>query len=87
MKKLFNGIVGVVFLSASVFLVVVVIYLGSSEVLPAIRKGSLNVETSTMILSRWWNGNEIYAVLTAYILLACALAYGAIRVLKRMINR
>ncbi len=87
MKKLLNGIFGIVLLSISVFFVAVVAYLVSSEVSPAIKKGSLNVETSTMILNRVWDGNEIYILLATYILLACAFAYGAIRIVKKAINR
>lgn len=87
MKKLLNGIVGIVLFSASVFLVAIVAYLVSSEVSPTIRKGSFNVETSTMILNRVWEGNEIYVLLAMYILLACACAYGAIRIVKKAISR
>ena len=87
LKKLLNGIVGIVLFSISVFFVAIVAYLVSSEVSPAIKKGSLNVETSTMILNRLWEGNEIYVLLAAYILLACAFAYGAIRIVKKAISR
>jgi hypothetical protein len=87
LKKLLNGIVGIVFLSISVFFVVIVAYLVSSEVSPAIKNGSLNVETSTMILNRVWEGNEIYILLATYTLLASSFAYGAIRTVKKAINR
>ncbi len=87
LKKLLNSIVGIVLFSISVFFVAIVTYLISSEVSPAIKKGSLNVETSTMILNRLWEGNEIYVLLAAYILLACASAYGAIRIVKKAISR
>jgi len=87
LKKLLNGFVGIVLFSTSIFFVAIVVYLISSEVSPAIKKGSLNVETSTMILNRVWEGNEIYVLLAAYILLACAFAYGAIRIVKKAIHR
>ena len=87
LRKLLNGIVGIVLFSISVFFVAIVAYLVSSEVSPAIKKGSLNVETSTMILNRLWEGNEIYVLLAAYILLACAFAYGAIRIVKKAFSR
>jgi hypothetical protein len=87
LKKLLNGIVSIVLFSVSVFFVAIVAYLVSSEVSPAIKKGSLNVETSTMILNRVWEGNEIYVLLATYILLACAFAYGAIRTVKKAIGR
>ncbi len=87
LKKLLYGIVGIVLFSVSVFFVAIVASLVSSEISPAVRKGSLNVETSTMILSRVWEGNEIYVLLATYILLACAFAYGAIRIVKKAISR
>ena len=87
LKKLLNGIVGIVLLSISVFFVAIVAYLVSSEVSPAIKKGSLNVETSTMILNRVWEGNEIYILLAIYTLLAYTFAYGTIRIVKKAINR
>jgi hypothetical protein len=87
LKKLLIGIVGIVLFSISVFFVAIVAYLVSSEVSPAIMKGSLNVETSTMILNHLWDGNEIYVLLAAYILLACSFAYGAIRTVKKAISR
>jgi hypothetical protein len=40
-----------------------------------------------MILNRVWEGNEIYVLLTTYILLACVFAYGAIRIIKKAISR
>ena len=87
LKKLLNGIAGIVLFSASVFFVAIGAYIVSSEVAPAIMKGSLNVETNSMILNRLWEGNEIYVLLAAYFLLACLFAYGAIRVVKRAISR
>ena len=87
LKKLLNGIVGFVLFSVSVFFVVIVAYLVSSEVSPAIKKGSLNVESSTMILNRVWEGNEIYVLLAMYVLLACASAYGAIRHVKKAVRK
>ena len=58
-------------------------YLGSSEVMPAIRQGSLNVQTSTMILNRTWEGNEIYLILAVYLALAVALGYGSYKLLRK----
>jgi len=86
LKKLLNGIIGILLLSISVFFVAIVAYLVSSEVSPAIKTGSLNIETSSMILNRVWEGNEIYILLATYTLLAGAFAYGAIRSVKKAIN-
>lgn len=80
-------IASIVLLSASVSLGTVVVYLFSSEVLPAIKNGSFNVETSSMILNIVWEGNEIYVLLAAYALFAGGLAYGAFRVFMKVIRR
>ena len=77
MKKLLNGVVGLALSSIGVFFVYIVASLVSSEVSPAVANGSLNVETSTMILNRVWEGNEIYLLLAIYTLLACMFFFGA----------
>ncbi len=87
MKKLLNGFVGILLFSVSAFFVGIVVYLVKYEVSPAIKKGSLNVETSTMILIRVWEGNEIYILLAVYILFACTFAYAAIRIVRKAFNR
>ena len=87
LKKLLNGLVGVLLLSARVFFVAIVVFIVSSDVLPTIKNGSLNVETNSIILNRTWEGNEINLVLMAYTLLACAFAYGAIRALKNLASK
>lgn len=87
MRKLLDCIFSIVLSSISAFFVAIVAYLISSEVSPAIEKGSLNVETSTMILNRLWEGNEIYVLLSAYVALACLFAYGAIRIAVRTFRR
>lgn len=71
LKKLLNGIISVLLLSICAFFVAIIAYLVDSEVSPALENGSLNVETSTMILNRVWEGNEIYVLLAVYTLLAC----------------
>ena len=86
MTKLAHGIVGIVLFAVSLFFVYVVAYLVSTEILPAVERGSFSVESSTMILNILWEGNEIYIVLTVYVLLAVACGYGAIRALKRAIQ-
>ncbi|MDJ0908401.1 MAG: hypothetical protein QNI99_04380 [Woeseiaceae bacterium] len=82
MKKLLYGISGIALLLVSVFFIWVINYLISSEVMPAVRNGSLNVETNTMILNIVWEGNEIYILLATYALAAIAAAYGSVRLLK-----
>ena len=84
--KLAYGIFGTVLFATSLFFAVIVVYLVSTEIMPAIEKGSFGVESSTMILNVLWEGNEIYIVLTAYVLLAGAFAYGAVRAIKKVIQ-
>lgn len=86
MKRFFYGIGSLALVAVCAFFVVIIAYLVSSEVSPALQQGSLNVETSTMILNRVWEGNQIYILLAAYLLLACASAYGAIRFGARVIG-
>lgn len=85
LKKIAGSFLAVILMALSLFLLWVIGYLWSSEVTPAIRNGSLNVETSTMILNRTWAGNEIYIILCIYLLLAAGLAYGAYKVFRRVL--
>jgi hypothetical protein len=87
LKKLFYIIAGIVLLSVSMYFAAIVTYLFSIEILPALKNGSFYVETSSMILNVLWEGNEIYALLAAYTLLAGGLAYGAVRVFMKAISR
>ena len=85
LKRILTGAAGVTLFFVSAFFFWVISYLVSSEVMPAIRNGGLNVETDTMILNIVWEGNEIYILLAAYSLAAAALAYGSLRLLKKTI--
>ena len=85
--RVFSGIAGVALISVSAFFLWVISFLVSSEVMPAVRDGSFNVETSTMILNIVWEGNQIYILLAAYLLLAGACMYGAIRFFRRAVSR
>lgn len=79
LKKLAYGSVGIVLLSLCASFGYFAFYIARADVLPAVRSGSLNVETNSMVLNILWEGNEIYVLLVAYLLLAGAFAYGAIR--------
>lgn len=79
LSRILNGVISILLLATGTFLVFIVVYLISTEVMPALDQGSLNVQTSTMILNRVWHGNEIYILLVAYLLVACASLFGAIR--------
>jgi hypothetical protein len=81
MKFIF-AVVGIALLCLSVFLTFTAAYLAWSEILPAIRQGSLSVGGNSIILNTLWEGNEIYGLLFAYLVLAAGFAYGAYRVLR-----
>ena len=85
-KRIVSAIVSVMLLAAGIFFVVIVGYLTSTEVMPAIQQGSLNVTTSTMILNRVWEGNEIYQILAVYTVLAVVLIYLGIRIGRRALR-
>ena len=64
------------------FFLFIVAYLVSTEIMP-VRGGSLKVETNAMILNVLWEGNEIYILLSAYVLAAAGCTYGGIRLLTK----
>jgi hypothetical protein len=86
LNKLFNVIVGLALFSVSIFFVVIVAYLVSTEIMPAIEDGSMTIESSVRVLNILWEGNEIYLVLSAYVLLAAGFAFGAFRALAKAIR-
>ena len=86
LRRLFNVIVGLVLFSVSIFIVVIVAYLVSTEVVPAIEDGSMTIESNVRVLNVLWEGNEIYLLLSAYVLLAVSFAYGAFRTLEKGIR-
>jgi uncharacterized membrane protein required for colicin V production len=79
-KRFVRGIVSATLLVVGIFFAVIVAYLTSTEVMPALKQGSLDVTTSTMILNHVWEGNEIYVILGVYTVLACVLVWLAIRI-------
>lgn len=87
MKKILLGLIGLVLLTASAFFCYVIVYIAAAVVAPALQQGTLNVETSSRILNIVWEGNEIYLLLTAYVLLAAACGYGSIRLFRKAILR
>lgn len=86
LKNFAYMLAGVALISMSLFFVVIIVYLVSSEVLPAVEQGSLNVESSTMILNILWEGNEIYVLLAAYALLAGLFGWGAIQTVRKALK-
>ncbi len=82
MTKLLSIIAALVFFASSLFFVVIVASLVQSEVLPALGRKTLSVDTSTMILNRVWVGNEIYLLLAAYTVLACLLAFVGLKFVR-----
>lgn len=67
----------------SIFLIYVIVHIFRTDVLPALKSGTLSIETNTMILNRVWEGNELYLLLLAYAVLSCVFAWGGIRLLRR----
>ena len=86
MTRLLPALLGAALLSVSVFFAWVSSYVVSTEVMPAIRDGSFNVETSTMILNIVWEGNQIYLLLSAYVFVGIVSGVGAFRSLKKAMS-
>ena len=87
LKRISYGVASLVMLAASLFFVYIIGHLGRTIIWPALRAGSLDVATNARILNILWEGNEIYIVLCAYLLLAVAFAYGAWRCFRRAFSR
>lgn len=83
MKKLLASVFGAVLVSLGLFFLAIIAYLWSSQVMPSLRNGTLNIETNIMILNRTWVGNELYLLLAAYLALAMVFGYSAVRVVRR----
>lgn len=86
LKKPAYVLAGILLFSLSLFLLFIVAYLVSTEVVPAMEHDSLSVKSNVMILNILWEGNEIYILLTAYTLLAGAFGWIAIRILENAKN-
>jgi hypothetical protein len=52
----------------------VIVSLVRAEVVPALAAGSFNIQTSSMILNRVWEGNELYWLLAGHATLVLILA-------------
>lgn len=86
LNKLVYGAVSISLLSLCVFFAITAGYLAWLEVLPVIRQGKLSIETDSMILNILWEGNEIYILLLAYLLLAGGFAYGSARAFRAAVS-
>jgi hypothetical protein len=84
MRKILDAALAVAAFLLSLFFVFITAYLVDLHVMPAVRKGSLSVDTSTMILNRVWHGNEIYIILAAYVVLAGIFAYVGVKRLRAL---
>jgi hypothetical protein len=69
------------------FHVMVIASLVRSEVLPAVASGTLDIQTSSMILNRVWEGNELYWLLSAHAALVVILAVALARSARIMLSR
>jgi hypothetical protein len=74
MKRVFAAFVSIALLAWMGFHSFVIVILVQSEVVPALAAGSFNIQTSSMILSRVWVGNELYWLLGAHATLVVILA-------------
>ena len=83
LRRITCGVAGLAMLGVSLFLVVIFGHLVKTIVWPSLREGSLDVETSVMILNVVWEGKEIFFLLCGCLLLGGAFAFGASRHLKK----
>ena len=83
MKTRLDIIFAFALFSISLILIGSAAYIIASEVWPAMRNGSLNVETSSVILNQTWNGNDIYILLATYLVLGLVSALSAFRLAIR----
>ena len=74
MRRVLAAFVSVVLLVWIAFHVTVIAHLVRSEVIPALAAGSFNIQTSSRILNRVWEGNELYWLLAAHATLVVVLA-------------
>ena len=79
MRRALAAFVSVALLAWIAFHVLVVASLVRSEVLPALAAGSFNIQTSSMILNTVWEGNELYWLLAAHVVLVLVLAFLFVR--------
>jgi hypothetical protein len=74
LKRLLAALVSVALLAWLAFHAWVIVHLVQSEVMPALAAGSFNIRTSSMILNRVWEGNELYWLIAAHATLVAILA-------------
>jgi len=72
--RVFAAFASIVLLAWIGFHIFVIVSLVQSEVVPALAAGSFNIQTSSMILNRVWEGNELYWLLAAHATLVVILA-------------
>ena len=74
MKRVLAAFASILLLPWISFHAMVIVSLVQSEVIPAPAAGSFNIQTSSMILNRVWEGNELYWLLAAHVTLVLVLA-------------
>jgi hypothetical protein len=57
----------------------VIVHLVQDQVLPALQAGSFDIQTSSMILTRVWEGNELYWLIAVHAALVLILAIAIAR--------
>lgn len=74
MKRVLATAAAVGLLAWMAFHAWVIVTLVRAEVMPALTAGSFNIRTSSMILNRVWEGNELYWLIAAHAMLMIVLA-------------
>jgi hypothetical protein len=73
-KRVLAACASIALLAWMAFHATVIVSLVQSEVVPALAAGSFNIQTSSMILNRVWEGNELYWLLAGHAMLVLLLA-------------
>jgi hypothetical protein len=61
--------------------------IASDTVLPALARGTLSVDTDSMVLNVLWQGNEIYFLIAIYLTAAATFIAAGVLLAKRAIRR
>jgi hypothetical protein len=73
-KRLLAAFASVALLAWLGFHAWIIVHLVQAEVMPALAAGSFSIRTSSMILNRVWEGNELYWLIAAHATLVAILA-------------
>lgn len=83
MSALLNVLLALTLCAASVVLVFGMAHIIETGVLPAMASGSLDVNMDFYILNHTWHGNQIYILLTTYLILVLGMARAVVLLINR----